>query len=317
VDRVTGQLANEFTPADRVEEHDVMVFPSQYREWAAAHGYPVLMLEPPQYAFPPELALVEPINDSAVGARVLVTGRVKLPSPLVWRLEYGVGPAPIGWGVLIESRTGDLDGFIGEWDAGATAAQHGAGDFTLRLAAYDPANMDYPVAVSGPVHVYVSAPAPTPEPSASPTPEPSPTETPPAATPTLEATPTPTPTLTPAPTVTPETPTPVPTPPAAGALIAIILSPADGAQVSGQVEIAGIAEGAGFAGYELLFAPGATPGDSDWLPAGNPGLQPVSGGVLGVWDTSGLAPGLYSLRLHAYDAGGNAAASMTRVEVVE
>ena len=31
VDKVTGQLANEFTPADRVEERDVMIFPAKYR----------------------------------------------------------------------------------------------------------------------------------------------------------------------------------------------------------------------------------------------------------------------------------------------
>ncbi len=84
----------------------------------------------------------------------------------------------------------------------------------------------------------------------------------------------------------------------------------------GQVEIIGIAEGPSFTGYELLFAPGSAPADADWLPVGNPGLQPVPGGVLGVWDTDGLAPGIYTLRLRVYDNNANTARAEVRVEVI-
>jgi membrane peptidoglycan carboxypeptidase len=320
IDRVTSLPANEFTPPDRVEERDVMVFPPKYQEWAAAHGYPVLTVTAPQYAFPPELELREPANDTTVSGLTAVIGRARLPEPLVWRLEYGIGPGPIGWGLLSEAKAEEVDGVIGEWDAQGTAAQHGVNDFSLRLAAYDPANMDYPVAVSNSVYVYVEAA--TPEPTESPTPEPTllPTETPPDATPSPTPSPTPEP-PTPTPvltlTLTPMlTPTPTSTEPAPGALAAAILAPADGAEVSGQVEIIGIAEGPGFTGYELAFAPGASPVESAWLPVGNPGLQPVPGDLLAMWNTAALEPGVYTLRLRAYDAGGAQASAEVRVQVV-
>jgi membrane peptidoglycan carboxypeptidase len=318
VDTTTGQIATEFTPADRVEERDVMVFPPKYQEWAAAHGYPVVMMEPPQYAFAPELAISEPQNDTTVGDLTPIYGRVHLPEPLIWRTEYGIGSGPIGWGVLGTSEAREVDGLLGEWDAGATVALHGVNDFSLRLAAYDPANMDHPLAVSNAVYVFVEASTPSPEPTETPTLEPSPittpevTETPPAPTET------PTPSATPAPTLTPETPIPTPSPtePAASGLVVAILSPLEGAQVTGQVEIIGIAEGPGFTGYELLFAPGSAPAELEWVSVGNPGLQPVPGGVLGVWDTGGLAPGLYTLRLRAFDEVGATTDADVRVEII-
>jgi hypothetical protein len=86
VDRITGQLATEFTPADRVEERDVMVFPALYRAWAEAQGLPLLGLQAPSYAFPPELALISPSDGSTVTGLVRCSaGRV--PSP---RLAAGI-----------------------------------------------------------------------------------------------------------------------------------------------------------------------------------------------------------------------------------
>ena len=119
-----------------------------------------------------------------------------------------MGPAPLGWGVLSGPNPVDPNdpaalgrefaGDLGGWDVAATAAQHDVTDFTLRLAAYDPANMDYPVAVSNVVYVVMAA---------VPTDTPAPTETPfPTGTPEL----TPTSELTP--TVTPGSPTVTPTP---------------------------------------------------------------------------------------------------------
>jgi hypothetical protein len=91
----------------------------------------------------------------------------------------------------------------------------------------------------------------------------------------------------------------------------------DGAEVAiGSVEIIGVAEGPNFAGYELLFAPGAQPGAGDWRAVGNPGLDPVPGDTLGVWDTTGLEPGTYTLLLRAYDGDGNTQTAQVRVQVV-
>ena len=333
VDKLTGQLANEFTPADRIETRDVAIFPERYREWAAVHGYSVLNAQPP-YPYQPELALASPIDGSEVADLVPIAGRVHIPEPLVWRLEYGVGPAPLGWGVLSGPNPADpndpaslgreLDGALGAWDVAATAAQHDVTDFSLRLAAYDPANMAYPVAVSNAVYVVMAAvstdtPSPTETPSPTGTSEPTPTiamtpsVTPeaPTVTPTPEATSTPTAGETPPPTVEPSV---TPTSEAEAALRAVITQPVDGAQVTGQVEVLGSADGAGYVRYVLEYAPGDQPGEADWLPVALPSSQPVSDGVLAVWPTDVLEPGIYSLRLRV-DGSGNASAAQVRVIV--
>ena len=334
VDKVTGQLANEFTPADRIETRDVAIFPERYREWAASHGFPVLNAQPP-YPFSPELTLNSPTDGSEVTGRVPLAGRVHIPEPLVWRLEYGVGPAPGGWGVLSGPNPADpndpaalgreLDGALGEWDVAATAAQHSVGDFSLRLAAYDPANMDYPVAVSNVVYVTMAAtPTATPEPTETPSPTgtPLPTPTlvvtptmtlePPTVTPTAEATVTPAVTETPVPTVAP---TATPSPPAQAALRAVITQPAEGAPVTGQVQVMGSADGVGYTGHVLEYAPGDQPGDAAWLPVAPPSTQPATDGLLAVWSTDALEPGIYSLRLRVFDSSGNASAAQVRVIV--
>ncbi len=333
VDKATGQLATEFTPADRIEERVVALFPERYREWAAAHGYPVLNAAS-TYAFQPELALSAPVDGSEVADIVPVAGRIHIPEPLVWRLEYGVGPNPQGWGVVLgplpadpaEVAERERDGALGDWDIAAAAAQHGVRDFSLRLTAYDPANMDYPVAVSSPVYVVLAAPTETPSPT------PSPVETL-TATPTVELTPTPlampgagtaTPesTLAPA-TATPEatpppadTPAPTATPTPAAVPVAptvVISAPQDGATVTGQVEILGTAQGAGFLGYLVEYAAGEQPAEPDWQPVALPATQPVSNGRLAVWQTDALQPGTYSLRLRMLDTSGGVHVAQIRV----
>lgn len=323
IDRVTGLLATEFTPADRIETVDKMIFPPQYYEWARNKGYPVLGPQRPPLAFEPELMLYSPEDGSEVTGLVRVFGRVRLPSPAVWRLEYGVGPSPIGWGVLVgplpvdaaDMAGREVNGELGAWDVLATVATHGVNDFSLRLAAYyDVASLEYPVAVSNNVYVYVAQPTPTPTETSSPTP--TPTDTP-TLTPTVEFTPTlavtPTPaeidagTATPTPTVTPEP---------LGVVRAAILRPVQAQQVAGQVVVFGVADGPGFASYEVAYAPGVDPLDTDWLPVGLPGTQPVSGGQLALWETGQLAPGIYSLRLLVFDVAGGLRTVQIQVEVV-
>jgi membrane peptidoglycan carboxypeptidase len=335
VDKLTGQLASEFTPAERIETRDVAIFPERYREWAAARGYPVLNAQSP-YPFPPELALDSPIDGGEVAGVVPIAGRVHIPEPLVWRLEYGVGPAPLGWGVLSGPNPIDPNdpaalgrefaGDLGGWDVAATAAQHDVTDFTLRLAAYDPANMDYPVAVSNVVYVIMAAvptdtPAPTETPLPTGTPEPTPTsELKPTDTPELPTvTPTPEATFTPMVAAT-ETPLPTlepsPTPSSGSVLRAIIAQPLDGAQVTGQVAVVGSADGAGFVGYVLEYALGDQPGESDWLQVAPPSAQPVTDATLALWQTDVLDGGIYSLRLQALNSSGDIRSAQVRVSVV-
>ena len=76
------------------------IFPERYRGLGSrAPAFPVLNAQQP-YPFQPELALDSPTDGSEVTGVVPIAGHVHIPEPLVWRLEYGMGPAPLGWGVL-------------------------------------------------------------------------------------------------------------------------------------------------------------------------------------------------------------------------
>jgi membrane peptidoglycan carboxypeptidase len=218
IDKVSGRLATELTPADRIEERDVMLFPIKYRAWAEAHGIPQPAIELPAYAFRPELRLDAPASGNEATGVIAVTGRVHLPEPLSWRVEYGVGPSPIGWGVIAGPLNGDREGQLADWDTATTAKAHDVYDFSVRLAAYDAALPDYPVAVSNAAYLTVLRPTSTPtasptasasataSPTGTPTGTPTPTATRPAtatatytptASPTAAASPTPTPSASP------------------------------------------------------------------------------------------------------------------------
>ena len=77
--------------------------------------------------------------------------------------------------------------------------------------------------------------------------------------------------------------------------IAAITSPTDGQQVQGTVSITGSANHAEFDRYELAFGPEPNPNDA-WQ-VFSTGQQPVDNNVLGVWNTSVVGDGAYSLRL--------------------
>ncbi len=208
IDRVTGRLATDLTPPERVEERDLMLFPAKYRAWAEAHGIPQPAIELPTYAFRPELRLDAPTNEAELFGPVAVMGHVRVPEPLQWRLEYGVGPRPIGWGTIVGPLSEDREGQLAEWDAVTAVIRHDVDDFSLRLAAYDAVLPDYPVAISNVVYVRVRRPTATPTPTPTATPTATRTTTPTATvtrtvTPTATATRTVTPTAMPTATVTP------------------------------------------------------------------------------------------------------------------
>jgi 1A family penicillin-binding protein len=86
-----------------------------------------------------------------------------------------------------------------------------------------------------------------------------------------------------------------------GERIASILSPtvADRIVVGQTLQIVGSAYIDDFAQYTLDFGPGDNPGT--WTPITEARAQPVDKALLGVWDTTGLAPGRYRLRVRAFD----------------
>lgn len=158
------------------------------------------------------------------------------------------------------------------------------------------------------------APTPTPEVALSaliPTPTFTPDTNPPTPTPapTLDL-PTPAPEVQPpAPVATepPPPPPPTPQPPAVAPALcpdgrSVILSPGNGAVISGVVSIVGTAQHDQFDYYKLEFAPGQSGQGFNYFDGGE---NPVSGGLLGNLNSGALANGTYTLQLVVVDSTGN------------
>lgn len=89
--------------------------------------------------------------------------------------------------------------------------------------------------------------------------------------------------------------------------IARITSPSRLNPLAGMVQIrgsacAGTARGARFSDYRLYYGPGSRP--REWTAIAPVVTQPITDGLLGSWDVSGLADGLYTLRLQVSDGTG-------------
>ncbi|GIL12989.1 MAG: hypothetical protein BroJett038_17090 [Chloroflexota bacterium] len=76
--------------------------------------------------------------------------------------------------------------------------------------------------------------------------------------------------------------------------IARITSPAEGQQVSGEVQVVGSASAPSLASYYLELAPGNS---NNFIPVSLPTASPQTNGVLGTWDTTSVPNGQYILRL--------------------
>lgn len=87
--------------------------------------------------------------------------------------------------------------------------------------------------------------------------------------------------------------------------VGAITSPRDRASVRGQVPIEGAASDPSFQKYEIHYGPEPNPGDQ-WTPLqGSPFTVPVVQGRLGLWDTTLVPDGTYSLRLRTVRLDGN------------
>jgi hypothetical protein len=129
-----------------------------------------------------------------------------------------------------------------------------------------------------------------------------PTEPPATLTPTSTATPRPTPRPTIALSTSTPTAQPRPVPGACPNPGANLIAPGNNAQLRGAVQIIGTAAIERFQFYKLEFGAGDNPGQWTFLLNGT---APVSGGLLGVWDTGPLSAGVYALRLVVVDQTGN------------
>lgn len=95
-------------------------------------------------------------------------------------------------------------------------------------------------------------------------------------------------------------------------VVAVLDSPPDGV-VSGLATLMGEAGGSTFASYRLEFSPDQT----TWFPV-DPALPDVfspAAGILGIWDTTALANGPYTVRLLVQGLDGNLATAIMTVSV--
>ncbi|MFZ1756678.1 MAG: PBP1A family penicillin-binding protein [Caldilineaceae bacterium] len=190
IDKVTGQRAGEFTPAEMIEERAFKVYPAQYREWAENHGIP----QPPAeestlFDFPPEVQITQPGEGQSVRGIITAVGVANVPAFASYELQYGVSHDPGAfsgaiWGPIDQPSAG---GILGQWDTRALTN----GPHTLRLVVRDTFGNSYesrvrvmvdnlePTVTPSPTLTPTWTPTWTPTPEASaPTPIPLPTETP-------------------------------------------------------------------------------------------------------------------------------------------
>ncbi len=78
-----------------------------------------------------------------------------------------------------------------------------------------------------------------------------------------------------------------------------ILLPVAGSAVSGVVTLRGTADHPWFQSYDLAFAYSLNPTET-WFPLGEAVLTPVRDDRLGIWDTTGISDGNYTLRLRVW-----------------
>lgn len=97
--------------------------------------------------------------------------------------------------------------------------------------------------------------------------------------------------------------------------VARISAPELDAELSGTIQISGTAIDPGFVQYNLDFALDPPAGDDAWKPIQPPIAQQVQDGVLGSWDTTQTADGVYQIRLRIVRQDGTAIDDQVRVRV--
>ncbi len=174
-DRNTGQLANEFTPRDAIEEKAFKVYPEPWRRWAEEHGIPQPPASPDDvFEFQPELFIRQPVEGEVVNGIVPIYGSANAPGFRSFELQYGVSHDPGAFSAPFSGPHGApvLDGFLGDWDTRDLEE----GPHTIRLLVVG----ENGAAFEQRVRVFVAATEPTPKPSPTWTPLPPvevPTET--------------------------------------------------------------------------------------------------------------------------------------------
>jgi 1A family penicillin-binding protein len=264
-----------------------------------------------------DVALDWPLDGQTLAGVIPVRGSASIPDFAHYLVEYGESFEPGAWGV-VAGPVGQpvVNGELAQWNVAALSRE---GPHVLRVVAVDRQGMRFESAPVRVMALHDATPTPTEPPTETPTPlsSPSPTATA-SATPTATALalPSPSPTATasatptatalalpsPSPTAT-ETPVPLPSPtlPVLPLILAEIEEPSDGDILAGATPIIGVAGGPAFASYALEVLLGAV-----WTPVipDAPLVFTPATGTLGVWNTTTVPNGAYTLRLVVNGMGG-------------
>ena len=135
--RGTDELANEFTPADQIEERVYKIYPLPYREWAEQNGIP----QPPLAALTtPEpgqvqVGIVDSPEGMIVSGVVTVVGSANVPDFAAYELQYGISHDPGAFSLAIYGPVNSpvANGQLGWWDVSSLEN----GPHTLRLLVRD------------------------------------------------------------------------------------------------------------------------------------------------------------------------------------
>jgi hypothetical protein len=100
-----------------------------------------------------------------------------------------------------------------------------------------------------------------------------------------------------------------------GASVVEIISPTDNQMVGGLVQITGTAVDPAFYHYELAYATEPVIDDT-WTAIQAPVAQQVTEGVLGAWDSTQVADGIYRIRLRLVQQDGTPIDDQVRIQVV-
>ncbi len=283
--------------------------PDQRRMEVFAAGQPPAGAKPDQP--PAEVSIAIPRDGDPVQGVVRILGSATVSDFAYYLVEYGETYEPGAWGVVAGPISQPVtNGELTLWNVEQLS---NAGPHVLRVVAVDSRGNRYEspavrveAVKSAPLPTDTPAPTEVPTVTASPTPTPSPTATlvPPTATPTASPLPSDTP--------TPELPTPT-IPPTPIVPVVAVLTPPPGNEVNGLVTLTGEAGGSSFASYRLEFSPDQI----TWFPI-DPALPEVTiptAGILGVWDTTTLANGPYTVRLLVQGLDGSLATALMTVSV--
>ncbi len=210
---ISGKRATEYCPHESVEESNFEVYPEEYREWTERAGIP----QPPAeechvHVYPASVELTHPSTGQEVGGTVDIWGSADIADFSHFVVEYGVGPDPIGWGVVSEARYEPVhQDLLARW----RTSNLDDGLYSLRVVVFDHEGHGTEARVQVVVHNAPATPTFTPVPTRPATPTATPTRIPvPTSTSQPSHTPTLMPTWTPRPTDTPTaeaTATPTPT----------------------------------------------------------------------------------------------------------